>query len=273
MNPLKKLFSSENKGRAEKAGTNETARRDLCKAAGLHQIGDYSPDDIFIAGYPKSGNTWTQYLLSAAIFGVDLEIAPDSLVQDLVPDVHFKQFFRRYGKSAFFKTHFQPVPEYRKVIYLLRDGRDAMVSYFHYLRGLTGRELDFLNVVKTGEELFPCKWHDHVEQWFSNPHKAEMIVVRYEDLKRDTVGELQRICDFAGLKRETSVLEQAARKSSFSAMKKREQSFAWENPNIPKNKQFVRRGEVGSHKDEMPPAVAEAFLAGAGTAMKKAGYL
>lgn len=270
MNVVKKIFSSNNSKDQEKA--QETAVRELCRNAGLHRIGDFIPEDVFIAGYPKSGNTWLQYLLSAAVFGVDLEFAPDSLVQDLVPDVHFKQFFRRYLAGAFFKTHALPEQNYRKVIYLMRDGRDAMVSYFHYQQNRQGKPIDFMRMVQQGEGLFPCKWHEHVEKWAANPYGAEMITVRYEDLKKDTVKELQRICEFSGLKRDVAVLERAAAKSSFASMKERQKTVAWENPRVPKDK-FVRRGEVGSHKDEMPPDVREAFLSEAGAVLRKTGYL
>ena len=251
----------------------ESARKEFCAATGMRPIDDFNPDDVLIVGYPKSGNTWMQYLIASAVYGIDVTAAPDALIQDLVPDVHFKRFFKRYFPVTFFKSHFLPRPDYRKVVYLVRDGRDAMVSYLHFVEGQTGGKIDFLALVQAKEGLFPSKWHEHVEQWSANPHKAQMITVRYEDLKRDTVGELQRICEFAGLPRDRAVLEKAAEQSSFSSMKKREQTFPWENPDIPKSKQFVRRGEVGSHKDEMPPEVIAAFLAEAGDTLRKTGYL
>lgn len=249
------------------------ATREFCAATGLRPIDQISETDVIVAGYPKSGNTWMQYLLAAAFYGLDLQVASDALVQDLVPDVHFKKFFKPYFPVTFFKSHFLPRPDYRKVVYLLRDGRDAMVSYWHYLQGLDGDSIDFLKLVQTGENLFPCQWHEHVEQWLANPHGAQMITVRYEDLQANPAAQLQRISEFAGLPREAGVLEAAAQSASLPAMKKRETTFAWENPQIPKNKQFVRRGQVGSHRDEMPPAVRDAFISQAGAIMSKTGYL
>lgn len=241
-------------------------------AAGLRPIEQTGEKDIFVCGYPKSGNTWMQYLVAGAFCGVDLKVAPDALIQDVAPDVHFKSFYKPYFPVTFFKSHFLPRPGYRKVVYLVRDGRDVMVSYLHYVRGLTGTEIDFLDFIRTGKELFPCKWHEHVEQWMSNPCSAEMIIVRYEDLKSDAVTQLARIADFAGITTSRDVLERAARDSSFAAMKEREKKFAWENPQIPKNQQFVRRGTVGSHRDEMTPEALAAFLAQAGPALEKMGY-
>ncbi|HEX3718329.1 MAG TPA: sulfotransferase domain-containing protein [Verrucomicrobiae bacterium] len=240
---------------------------------GMRPIDQFAESDVFVAGYPKSGNTWMQYLVAGAFYGIDLRVAPDSVVQDSAPDVHFKKFYKPQVPVTFFKSHWLPRPEYRKVVYLLRDGRDVMVSYWHYLRDLCGEEIDFAKMVATGDKFFPCKWNEHVERWLENPHSAQMITVRYEDLKKDAVGELARIADFAGIKREVGALETAVRSASFPAMKRREALFPWESPQIPKSGRFVRRGEVGSHRDEMPRAALDAFMAEAAATLKRTGYL
>ncbi|MBU6402678.1 MAG: hypothetical protein KGS61_20345, partial [Verrucomicrobia bacterium] len=70
--------------------------------------------DIFIVGYPKSGNTWFQDLVAGVVFGVMPEWAPPELVQELVPDVHARPYYRRYATPTFFKSHHLPRPEYRR---------------------------------------------------------------------------------------------------------------------------------------------------------------
>ncbi len=80
-------------------------------------------------------------------------LAPDSVIQDLVPDVHSQPWYRRYSTPMFFKTHDLTRPEYRPVVYLVRDGRSVMVSYFHHLRALNERGVDFLRTVQTGDGL------------------------------------------------------------------------------------------------------------------------
>src|SRR5579871_1431411 len=104
--------------------------------ANLIPISESRPEDVFIAGYPKSGNTWVQNLLVGVVYGAAPSRVPDTLVQDLVPDVHSRSWYRRYGRLMFFKTHHLPRPEYRRVVYLLRDGRDVMVSYWHHREAL-----------------------------------------------------------------------------------------------------------------------------------------
>ncbi len=240
---------------------------------GCTPMGQFDPGDVFIVGYPKSGNTWVQNLLAALNYGLDLALAPDALVQDLVPDVHAKAWYRRYGSPMFFKSHALPQPHYRQVVYLLRDGRDAMVSYLHHLQSMEHRAIDFLDLIRSGKGLFPCKWHVHVQQWLANPFQARMIIVRYEDLKKNTLAEIRRVCVLAGLEREPSQVERAVQMASFPAMQARERRLGWANPLWPKDKPFVRRGQVGSHQDEMPAEVQAAFLDEAGALLRQTGYL
>jgi hypothetical protein len=241
---------------------------------GLVPIVQTRPEDIFIAGYPKSGNTWMQNLIAGVVFGIDTRIAPDALIQSIVPDVHYVSHYRRFLPVMFFKTHDLPRPQHRRVIYLVRDGRDAMVSYFHHLTAVTGATPDFQNVITTGAGLFPCRWHEHVEGWIENPHGAELMTISYEALKDNAVAELARLCEFAGLKRSRETLETVAHHCSFDAMRDKEKRLGWDDGGAwPKDKPFVRRGEVGSFQDEMPQTVLDAFTILSGSALKRMGYI
>ena len=55
-------------------------------------------------------------------------------------------------------------------------------------------------------------------------------------------------------------------------MRTKEVLTGWEG-HSPKDKFFVRRGEVGSHKDEMPEEVLEAFLLDANPTLRKYSYV
>jgi hypothetical protein len=232
------------------------------------------PEDVFIAGYPKSGNTWFQSLASGVALGVLADKGVPRLTADLVPDVHEDDgFYRRYQTPTFFKTHHLPRPAYRNVVYLVRDGRDVMVSYLHHREAIERRRPDFLDMVQNGTGLFPCKWQDHVRQWLQNPYGARMIVIRYEDLLANPVREMERFCEFSGLKVEREFLEQVCAASAFDKLQKREKRAGNEDPNWSKDKLFHRRGVAGSFADEMPPEVQHAFLAEAGDVLKQQGYV
>jgi hypothetical protein len=191
----------------------------------------------------------------------------------LVPDVHFKAFYQRYNTPMFFKTHSLPHPNYKRVVCLLRDGRDAMVSYYHYSSAIEKKPLDFLQMVRDGPALGPCKWHEHVKAWQANPFGASLITIRYEDLKQDATRELMRFCEFAKIERDPKLVREMAEATVFEKMQSKEaRQKIYLADGWPKDKLFRRRGQVGSYKDEMPPEVLAAFLAEAGQTLHACGY-
>ena len=147
-----------------------------------------------------------------------------------------------------------------------------MVSYFHHLAAF-GDAPDLLNMVTDGTGLFPCRWHEHVERWMANPYNADMLIISYEALRVEPVGELSRLCAFAGLQRDAACLKAVAQACSFARMQERERALGWgDRDPWPNEKAFVRRGMVGSFKDEMPPATLLAFTRLSQSALELAGY-
>jgi hypothetical protein len=237
---------------------------------GLRLIDDTEPNDVFVAGFPKSGHTWCQYLLAGLVGGLDVAHSSDALVQELVPDVQARLAYRRYTEPVFFKSHLLPRRDYRRVVYLLRDGRDAMVSYWHYHNARVA-PIDFSTLVRSASHL-EVRWHEHVEAWLANPFGAEMIVVRYEDLRREPAKELERIANFARIETTAEQLSRAIAAASFEKQQQREVKRGWEDTKWPKEKLFVRRGAVGSFRDEMPVEALALFTAEAGPTLTKLGY-
>jgi hypothetical protein len=240
---------------------------------GFTYIHDTLPEDVFIVGYPKSGNTWFQNLVSGLVHGVNTNFSPPSLANDLVPDVHFNRFFRRYSTPTFFKSHALPQAHYRRVVYLLRDGRDAMVSFLHFAEALEKRKLDFHDFVTDPIRHTSCKWHEHVQAWERNPFGAQILTIKYEDLLGQPVNELERFCEFIQLDRDRAALTSVAEAARFSKLREKEERIGWGQLRAwSSDKFFFRRGIAGSHKDEMPPEVLAAFLSEAGDTLRHHGY-
>ena len=251
--------------------------REIFLQTGMRPITDCEPEDVFIVGYPKSGNTWLRYLIAGILYGIDIELASDQLLHELVPLV-YKPYYKRFNSPMTFSSHGMPTPHYRRVIYILRDGRDVMVSHYHHARASLGRDITFLEAMEleTIKRLHPvsCKWHEHVTAWLENPYKAQMMTIKYEDLKKDCVLQLQKICTFLGIQREKSFLQWVAKKGSFKSMRTREEKYGWDEWFWPKTRPFfTRRGEVGSYKDEMPLEALKIFTDEAAVALKRCGYL
>lgn len=237
-------------------------------------INNSSPEDVFIVGYPKSGNTWVQSLIAGILYGIDTEILPDSLVQEIVPDVHFNKFFKRFSDITFFKSHHLPRRNYKKVIYLVRDGRDVMLSYLSWNR-IQGAA-DFLeDMIIDGKGLFPSKWNEHVEQWHENSFNAEILYIRYEDLLVSPNDELKKICDFSGMSRSGTIIKRAVDGCSFKKMQQKESRFGisdtrWKGDSN-KNR-FFRQGRAGSYKTEFPEELLSLFEKQSRKALDLFGY-
>jgi hypothetical protein len=236
----------------------------------LQPVDQLSVDDVTIVAYPKSGMTWVQNLLLGARYGLRPSCVPNEMVQTLIPDVHREDYFRRFHPVSVFKSHFLPRPSYRRVVYLLRDGRDVLVSYRYFLESMQQNSATYAELCGPTASPWPSKWHEHVEQWLDNPFDAEMLLVRYEDLKTRPVAELQRICEFVGLERTPAELRQAVDQADFSNLRKQEQAHS--TGGYLKGRTFFRRGEVGSFRDELPGEVLETFLAEAGETLRRCGY-
>lgn len=240
-------------------------------------ISEFSDTDVFIVGYPKSGNTWFQNIFAGLLYGVNPAQAPDQVVQDLVPDVHYKRYYRRYSNSVFFKSHFFPRPDYKKVIYIVRDGRDVMVSYLRYLQALRekqGTSISFEELLFSREGLFQKKlWHEHVNAWLDNPHGSDMMIVKYEDMLSDFSAELSKICKFIDFEVPQERLEELGQQTAFNKMRSKEARYGLNNAAWPKDKFFARRGQAGSYKDEMPEEIQKYFLQTAAETLQKLDYI
>jgi len=223
---------------------------------GMHPIRRTSPDDLFVVGYPKSGNTWMQNLLAAAYFGIDPALTPDAIVQDLVPDVHHRRAYRRYADRMIFKSHALPWPEARSVIYLTRDPRDLLVSFSHHCAALGEKPIDAAAVAGSGHPRLPGTWKTHVAAWRENPYGASVLWLSYERLKADPFASLERVASFSQCSFDADRLRWACERSQLDRMRAKESRWGFEG--WPREARFVRRGEVGSHRDELPPGVAEA---------------
>lgn len=237
-----------------------------------YPISQTEPQDVFIAGYPKSGNTWMQHITAALIFGIDPVHMPDKLAQELVPDEHVKFYYKRFAPFACFKTHGLPRPEMKRVIHLVRDGRDAMASY-HAMKRALKSEVTLEEMIKEGKKLFPGKWAEHTRQWLANPYGAEIMILKYEDLLFHPMEQMNRICSFLNIERTDEEKERVIFGTSFDQMKSKELSSGWDNSRWKDYKDFVRKGKTGTYKKEIPEELLGYFEKESAEQLRYFGYI
>ncbi len=240
------------------------------------------PSDVFIVSYPKSGNTWTRFLIGNAIY---TDVPLDFInVEKLVPDIylHTDSYLLQIEKPRILKSHEYFHPKYKKVVYIVRDPRDVLVSYYHHL--IKCRRIDssyplekFAAQFISGEFDSYGSWYENVAGWIrvKKPGK-ELLLVRYEDMLADTMRELERIIVFLGIERNFDHISAAINRSSKESMQEleRKQADQWEttkgtNLNLP----FVREGKAGTWEGYLPVLVTDMIEDAWGDVMQELGYL
>lgn len=202
-------------------------------AFGLHRPGrklPVRPDDILLASYPNSGDTLTRFLI-ANLIHPDEEVGLDNLHR-LVPDsdVSVKRDFDRAPRPRIIKSRSSFDPRYRRVIYVVRDPRDVVVSQYDFLRKArrTNDALtveDFVERFLVGEDAASRvapgdfgSWGENAGSWLAarSGHPG-FFLLRYEDLLADPARELTRVAEFAGLSTTPEKIAQGVGRSSGDA--------------------------------------------------------
>ncbi|PQB03870.1 sulfotransferase domain-containing protein [Aureitalea marina] len=211
------------------------------------------PKDIFIAGYPKSGNTWVQNLLTGMLLGSASSTIPPKLVSELIPDVHAKNYYKRIFNTMHFKTHDLPMYHHKRVIHLIRDPRDVYVSYYHFLNMSGVEEVSFEAMLNGGKGLYKSTWMEHTKSWNNNPHDAQILTVRYEDLLVDPLRQMQNMAKFCDLELTDDLLTDIYRQNTIDSLRKKVSDQGWDyGKQYGKNSiNFFRKGGSGNYKEEL----------------------
>jgi estrone sulfotransferase len=157
--------------------------------------------DTYLISFPRSGSTWLRCLLTALVR--DMPVTPE-LVQATVPDVHRSdRSHRPPGQWGLVKSHAPYADLPARVVYLVRDGRDVMLSYWAHQRTVGRLPSDVApGAFVLSPDVWPCPWHQHVAGWLdgcADRPDHRWLVLRYEDLERDPATGLAQVATLAGI--------------------------------------------------------------------------
>ena len=165
------------------------------------------PDDTFIVSYPRSGNTWTRFLIANLLFG-DQPVSFTN-IERLIPDAEAlsNRYLKGIPSPRVIKTHQYFDHRYPKVLYITRDPRDVLLSYYHFSRKYRHIADDYpleqyIHGVVTGTLHSTAwgTWAENVGTWLAARNgRPTFLLLRYEDLLEDTQTDLAKVARFFGV--------------------------------------------------------------------------
>jgi hypothetical protein len=247
---------------------------------------------VWLASYPKSGNTWMRILLANLLsardepadinnlsepqtlmgrwrFADDMLVDPDLLDSrelGVMRPIHCDFAAQDLSHPFFCKTHDQfwsPEGELtlgasaRRVLYIIRDPRDVAIS-FSYHAGLsiddTITQMVDRNASSTGRAVLPCFMGD----WgthvvgWASQPLIPVMVVRYESMHANTVSCLRSIVDFLGGQADEMEIRRAVAHGSFDELQRQEARKGFREAR-PGQERFFRTGQAGGWREVLKP--------------------
>ncbi|OXB61942.1 hypothetical protein ASZ78_013987 [Callipepla squamata] len=206
--------------------------------------------DIFIATYPKSGHrNGTEQIENL----------------DRIPWVEYN--FQNMDVASLptprvFATH---LPYYLtprdlrnkkgRVIYVARNPKDVLVSYFHFSKFM--RTLEKIPDFNIFMERFLAG-----KGWYNHANDFNILFLTYEEMKKDLRSAVLKICNFIGKQLSEEEIESVVRQATFENMQKDPRANYENMPDdiMVKGKgKFLRKGTVGDWKNMMTVAQSERF--------------
>uniref|UniRef100_A0A8C3GHA4 Sulfotransferase n=1 Tax=Cairina moschata TaxID=8855 RepID=A0A8C3GHA4_CAIMO len=217
--------------------------------------------DIFIATYPKSGKNGT----------VSKEEINLPLFNHLIQTIE-RYFFFLCGFNSE-PLNLKPcnisdisVPVVLQIIYVTRNPKDVLVSYYHFSKFITTlEEVPDFNIFMErflAGKVLASSWFDHVAGWYGHAEDFNILFLTYEDMKKDLRSAVLKICNFLGKKLSEEEIESVVRQATFENMKKDPRANYENLPDDIADKskgRFLRKGTVGDWKNMMTVAQSERF--------------
>ena len=240
-------------------------------------------DDTFVVSYPRSGNTWTRFLIANLVYPQqDITFAN---IERLIPDTSSQsnRALKRTPSPRIIKTHQYFDHRYPRVIYIVRDPRDVVLSYYDFQRKYRQVQ-DGYPLEQYADDFVYGRinsrdwgtWGENVASWIATRSASEtFLLLRYEDMVSDTANELSRVARFLGVSADRDRLEKVVEGCSADRMRELEQRQSQEwiaTKNRRQDIPFVRVAKSGGWKTMLPTISVANIESAWGPVMKTVGY-
>lgn len=264
----KKLFAEQRYAALFEAWGARTARSHEWKAAAF---AGYEPtkQDVIVSAYPKSGTTWAlQIAYQVGYYGngdfehldnvvpwpdklIPLEKAELADVSHLVDSPTGIHVIKSHLEAAYL-----PIDSDARFIGVIRDPKDTLVSMIRFENDFNQRLFDATIPTDAWADAFVTdrfmyqSWPEFIDSWWRVRDRDNVLILLYEEMKRDADASLNQVADFLGVGLTDEQFAMVAKKSGFNWMKANDHRFAphaWDGGQV----SLVRQAEAGAPKAEL----------------------
>jgi hypothetical protein len=230
------------------------------------------PTDVFVASYPRSGATLLTWMLHLLLHEED---APPTHINQVAPWYERSlatgelraDDFERFAAPRVFKSHLprEWLPDGARYVYVVRDGRDVAVSYYHFYR-------DYLRFQGSFDAFFDRflagrlqygSWFKHVAGWRSHVGDPSVLVLAYEEVVRDREATARKLLEHLEVSADDARVRRAVAGTSFEAMKAKEPVFDHATALLVEHgvtpRSFLRTGRTGAGEETLDATQERAF--------------
>lgn len=266
---------------------------------------------IWLASYPKSGNTWVRIFLETYFKKIEIDInikgfpnpkrfeflnIDPSKFENIVKNWKNLQHEQNLShKYNILKTHnalctinnykFTSYENTFGAIYLVRDPRDVLISYASHL-GISHKEaLNVMMDTNAGEikkhygnliqTSLMSSWSNHYNSWKSKIGKNDFLYLKYEEIIKDTYKEFSRIIKYLSQIYQFEINEnkilEAIEETNFEKLREKEKMYGFEQATG--NTPFFRKGVVGDWKNNVDKKIIKSIETFFSKEMKELNYL
>jgi len=250
-----------------------------------------------IVGYPKSGSTWVTRLVAELVVCPVVGFWNSDHNEIAREGPHRNSDFQCFkSHHQFHEIHNNNALYEEKIIYVMRDPRDIVISGANYfpiepwpfVAKLVMKFPKIWAIYRKMVRMFSPEGYrikqmvhavlygsEHINHWVRFPWKVhykpylkhDCFFVKYEDLLAAPEYECKRILGYLGLHRQDDQIREAIERQSFN---ERKEEFLKNNEN--EKAKFMRVGESGQWKKKLSKEQKELFWAILSDDLRRFGY-